>query len=474
MRSNTGEVEFLAGQGSSQHPARLGSIVIRIVSLLIVLLPIVAGATWIYRSSSFAFQYERQVRTAQNLRSRMIKTILYADSDLRESLITHEPRSYAAYLHADSRVEGTANALDATLAELGLREARSLVRDERATFEEWQTTITRYGLSLQGRDYLMRVGALSDRLTSRIRDDDDRLGASIDVAATAADESQQRLLGQILIGNILLVGSIAVVIGVLLEGRMKAERRSSEQSALYEREKHVASSLQQAFLQQPLPSAEGVRLNSAYVPAAAEREIGGDWYEAFALRDGRLFILIGDVAGHGLEAAVVMNRARQALVNAAVSEDDPATILSRANAAVAAQDARMVTAACAIYDPRSGVLAYATAGHPAPIVAERGRFPVILAAGGPPLGIFEEIALQTDYHAVGEGALIVLHTDGLIEDGQDVIEGQRVLLNAIEKHRDSADPAGDVYREIFGDSRPRDDVAIVALTVLPTAVAAAR
>src|SRR5579875_2645128 len=92
----------------------------------------------------------------------------------------------------------------------------------------------------------------------------------------------------------------------------------------YEREQHIAATLQRALLPQQLPHIAGLRIDTAYVPASFDTQIGGDWYDAFALDERSIAFTIGDVSGHGLRAASAMGTVRQALRTAAREHIDPA------------------------------------------------------------------------------------------------------------------------------------------------------
>lgn len=138
----------------------------------------------------------------------------------------------------------------------------------------------------------------------------------------------------------------------------------------------------------------GVTLRGAYVCAEKETQVGGDWYDAFHLPDGRILFSIGDVAGHGIEAAVVMTYARQAIIAAAIDESDPAMVLERTNRAILLQDAKMVTAICGFVDTTTFETVYSTAGHPAPILVGPGLGARYLPQSGVPLGVFTECDYQ--------------------------------------------------------------------------------
>ena len=144
----------------------------------------------------------------------------------------------------------------------------------------------------------------------------------------------------------------------------------------HERERDVAITLQRSMLPRGLPSADGVDLAARYVPARERLEVGGDSYDALPLRDGRLALVIGDVAGKGLEAAAVMGQLRNALRAFLIEGRGPADALAHLDALMLhIRLDQMATAAVAIVDPVTGSLVYSLAGHPPPLLAVDGERP---------------------------------------------------------------------------------------------------
>ncbi len=288
-----------------------------------------------------------------------------------------------------------------------------------------------------------------------------------DALRSAAAESARRLddaVRAVTEGTVvacLLVVALAVAIGFL---RRRAMRRIAAERERYEREKRIADALQDAFLQKALPFSPHVGLHAAYIPAEDSARVGGDWYDAFELPDGRLLFSIGDVAGHGLEAAIVMSRARQAILVAALHENDPGVVLERANKAIVLQDGPMVSAICGYVDAGTMEIVYATAGHPAPIISHPGAPAHVLPIDGIVLGADPGATYRTFVaHAQNDG-LLVLYTDGVIEHDRDPIGGEQALLRAVDASMRDANPALAIQQAIFRTSRPNDDVAILTLS----------
>jgi anti-sigma regulatory factor (Ser/Thr protein kinase) len=234
------------------------------------------------------------------------------------------------------------------------------------------------------------------------------------------------------------------------------------------REHHVAETLQRALLPEVLPRNGSVVLDAAYRPAAGESIVGGDWYDAFELPDGRIGISIGDVAGHGLSAAVVMGEARQAVRASMYDAKSPGEVLSRANQMLRSMP-MMVTALAGIFDPRTLTFTYASAGHPPPLVVLEDGLSYMLPNGDLPLGVVEDLAPAPWTFTLPPGTLLVLYTDGIVEFERDVLFGESALVRAsLDEIGDlSAHPARSVQDRVFGSKQNVDDVATLTMYILP-------
>ena len=142
-----------------------------------------------------------------------------------------------------------------------------------------------------------------------------------------------------------------------------------DRARLYDRERRVAETLQRALLPDTIAQVPGATIQTVYVPGSGEASVGGDWYDLFALPDGRIAVSVGDVMGRGARAAVVMGQARQAMRVAALEDANPSRVLLRTQQVLAlAHRDSMVTAVFGIVDPSRMTFTYAAAGHPGPIV----------------------------------------------------------------------------------------------------------
>ena len=240
-----------------------------------------------------------------------------------------------------------------------------------------------------------------------------------------------------------------------------------DNARLYARDRRVSETFQHAALPRALPEVAGVELRAVYASAEQGAEVGGDWYDAFALADERLAITIGDVSGRGLDAAVLMSGVRRTLRVALLQGLSPADVLAASDAALRSEhDDRLVTAFVGLLDPVASTFVYASAGHPAPLVRRGGGSVEMLAfEATPPLGCGIP-PRQTGVLVLKPGDLLVLYTDGLLESTRDVIAGERRLRAAL------ADPAlahaGNPARilcQAVLDGAAADDVALVSVRI---------
>ncbi|HWT05800.1 MAG TPA: SpoIIE family protein phosphatase, partial [Xanthomonadales bacterium] len=251
--------------------------------------------------------------------------------------------------------------------------------------------------------------------------------------------------------------------------RAVAERcaRALANARRFERERHVALTFQNAALVSDLPNGSGYRFDAIYEAGRAEALVGGDWYDAFRLADGRFVVSIGDVVGSGLQAAIAMVNVRQTVRGVAQVHPDPALMLEAAERTLRAQHPdRFVTAFVGVIDPVTQQCTYASAGHPGPYLRLPDGAVVQVPGGGLPLGLDLGTSIGVQQFVLSPGSMLVLYTDGLIESTRDVLEGERRLELAL---RDPALPQRDRAAQFLRDAvlgdAPRDDVAIMVVSV---------
>ena len=237
----------------------------------------------------------------------------------------------------------------------------------------------------------------------------------------------------------------------------------------FERERRVATTFQRASLPGALPVDDRLAFSAVYLPGSADAEIGGDWYDAFRLRDGRYMVSIGDVTGRGLGAAVVMGRVRQAIRTLALHVTDPARLLDDVDDVLVQSDAdEIVTAIVGVIDPRTGIFTYASAGHPPPMLRMLDGRTLELPCDGLPLGLRQRGATRSKEYIVPPESTLLLYTDGLIESTRDLAAGLERLHRAlgVEAILYSANAAQLVQESVLFDGSP-DDVAVLSVSFGP-------
>jgi PAS domain S-box-containing protein len=240
------------------------------------------------------------------------------------------------------------------------------------------------------------------------------------------------------------------------------------QKAALERTQRVVETLQEAFIPQHLPQREALRLDATYVSAESDAHVGGDWYDAFPMPDGRLGFSIGDVAGHGLAASLAVGKLRQAIYTVAQGGHDPAAILAETNRILRMQESgTFVTALVGFINAAGNEMTYATAGHPSPMIAYRADVPATsLPSGGPPLGVLEDLVLETHHVPIATDTVVLLYTDGITEFARDALAGEatlRAILPTFVGNTSIARPASLVYELALGGQAPPDDVAVLLM-----------
>jgi len=244
-----------------------------------------------------------------------------------------------------------------------------------------------------------------------------------------------------------------------------------------QRERRISLALQEASLPRTLPQFERVVLSAAYHPGNDEATIGGDWYDAFALRDGRIAITLGDVLGNGLRAAVTMSKLRQAMQSAAMLDPSPLAMLRVADETIRLHDPdRFASAVALVYDPLMQIATYACAGHPAPIMLTVDGTLAQDVGDGMLLGLAADADFRLRHIAVPDGATLVLYTDGIVEWTRDLARGEALLRAAIatRANDEGGDVAETIVRSVLSGRHAIDDVAVLTMHVRPTTVPAAR
>ncbi|WP_395106425.1 SpoIIE family protein phosphatase [Actinomadura sp. SCN-SB] len=257
---------------------------------------------------------------------------------------------------------------------------------------------------------------------------------------------------------------------LLVEELAARAARSLDNARRYTLERDTALALQHRLLPQRLSGGDAVEVASRYLPSDT-RGVGGDWYDTIVLPDSRVALIVGDVTGHGLDAAANMGRLR-AFTEALTYQDLPPgellahldEVVTRFAEAEGEDVVSPVAATClyALYDPATRRCAIASAGHPPPaLVHPAGDVSFPGVPSGTPIGLgmggHESLELELD-----EGTLLVLYTDGLIEHREsDLGAGMRRLGEALTR---TTGPLDRLCSDLIGtlvEGAPQDDVTLL-------------
>ncbi|GHH30310.1 SpoIIE family protein phosphatase [Streptomyces lanatus] len=253
-----------------------------------------------------------------------------------------------------------------------------------------------------------------------------------------------------------------------------------DNASRYAREHTTALTLQRSLLPQVVPQPTGVEVAHRYVPTADPLGVGGDWYDVIPLSGARVGLVVGDVVGHGLNAAATMGRLRTTVRALAALDLTPDELLARlddlvgqarvgihrTNSDTPEDQALGTTCLYAIYDPVTAVCTLASAGHPAPVVTVPGHPPELLdLSPGPPLGI-GGLPFGCAEIRLAEGSLLAFYTDGLIESsGRTMDTGMASLRRALVDSAQNLDALCDVITAPVSARSAEDDATLLLVRV---------
>ena len=240
-----------------------------------------------------------------------------------------------------------------------------------------------------------------------------------------------------------------------------------EQARLYEQER-VAAALQRRLLPPTDGTRLGLEMGGRYLPAAGG-SLGGDWYDVFPLWGGMIGLAVGDVVGHGIEAAAVMAQLRTALRAYAIEGHDPAGVVDRVNSLMwQLGPTPMTTLAFLVLDPAEERFEIVNAGHPPPLViGADGEASYLELTGGVALGVTRERPYRAESHSFPTGSTVFLYTDGLVERrGESIDTGLERLRKVAAGASNVDDLCATVVERIVEEPRV-DDVAFIAARVPP-------
>ena len=270
------------------------------------------------------------------------------------------------------------------------------------------------------------------------------------------------------------------VIGVLHVGTL-TERRFTEvdqnllqlvgdrialatRARMGQQERAAATALQRSLLPALLPQVPEIEFAARYVPGDGGG-VGGDWYDVFELPSSRLCVVVGDVVGKGLSAAVTMGRLRSALRVCALHSHGPAEVLGELDRQMQHfEPGLMATALCAIFEPPYDSVSLSSAGHPPPVAARPGRDGEIVEIPADlPLGVDPARPRRTSTTSLPPGHGLLLYTDGLIERRGVSLDVGLDRLSRTVRPGEADAVCATVMSELVGSDVPVDDIAVLMM-----------
>jgi serine phosphatase RsbU (regulator of sigma subunit)/anti-sigma regulatory factor (Ser/Thr protein kinase) len=244
--------------------------------------------------------------------------------------------------------------------------------------------------------------------------------------------------------------------------------QSLERAELYELERAVAGTLQKSLLPGSLPDEPRVETATRYRPGTEELDVGGDWYDVIQVDEDRIGVAIGDVVGHGLEAASAMGQLRSALRSLALTGAGPGRVIGGLDRfARTTAPATVATVVYAELDLASSIVRYACAGHPPPLVVTRRHVVELMEGRTTPLAALPDAPdTQEGVHPFHPGAVLVLYSDGLIERRGEALDVgmerlKTLLANLPADHPETL--ADRLIAELTAEVPQDDDVALLCL-----------
>lgn len=377
--------------------------------LAIALFVSVLGSAVTYVRVDAAYKQQNAIENALDQLEALFRSQLDEETGLRGYLASGQKPFLEPYYAAVPNFRQELDQLQTDLQEAQLTEGYPIVFDLRHSHDLWQTEVAKPLLAhptAPGEMVLLQRGKV---IVDRIRADFHRMTDLLETQSRQAQDAVRALLlraALLTAALILLFGATAIVADVV---------RSRTQASL-ERERLVGDTLQRAFLS-GWDSTAYLEIGTAYVSAARHLAIGGDLFDVHSIDDHRCLLVVADVSGKGLDAAVDTAFVKYSLRSIVAEHDDPSTILRKFNIAFirsVRDDTSFVSLFAGVLDASRSTLHYASAGH-SPVYIRRGDDVRQVPVTGPLVGLRVEDEFGSDTESLSPGDIVVLSTDGFTE-----------------------------------------------------------
>jgi CHASE3 domain sensor protein len=443
---------------------RSGGSFTAVAILAFALIVSVVGSYITYKELNAAFQRHSAIDTATEDLITLYRMQIDEETGIRGFLATGQDVYLEPYYKAVQQFRPKFEELEQLNRVVGFQAELPLIDDLRSMNESWERNVATVLIAHPNAPDSLQLLAHGKLSLDQMRGDFDALGTLYASESKSSEDAAQSLLRRSVFSTsalILLFGALAIVADVV---------RSRTQAAL-ERERVVADTLQQAFLS-GWDSLPYVRIGTAYVSATRDAAVGGDLFDVYRLDEHRSSVLVADVSGKGLNAAVETARVKYSVRSFAEENSDPAVVLAKFNRAFArsaADPESFVTVFLGILDDRDMSLSFASAGH-AQSFLRRGEDVQRLEVTGPVIGLAPTSEFTTERIVLKSEDMLVLATDGLTEARNHAGEllGEEGAVRWIRAgSRDPDRFAADLVARVtkYAGGRIADDFALLVIKV---------
>jgi CHASE3 domain sensor protein len=443
---------------------RSGGSFTAVAVLAFALIVSIVGSYITYRELSAAFQRHNAIDATTERLITLYRMQVDEETAIRGFLATGQRIYLDPYFDAERQFAPILNELAGFNRDAPFQAEQPLLDELRATHDSWQHNVAEVLIAHPNAPNVLDLLRREKAALDQMRDDFTHLIDSYQAEGAASEAQATSLLLRSAFSTsalILLFGALAIVADIV---------RSRTQAAL-ERERVVADTLQQAFLS-GWDSLPYVRIGTAYVSATRDASVGGDLFDVYRLDEHRSSVLVADVSGKGLNAAVETARVKYSVRSFAEENGDPAVVLTKFNRAFArsaADPESFVTVFLGILDDRDMSLSYASAGHGQSFL-RRGDDVQRLEVTGPVIGLTPTSEFSVERVMLKPKDMLVLATDGLTEarNGAGELLGEEGAVRWIQAgSRDPDRFAADLVARVtrFAGGRIADDFALLVIKV---------
>jgi len=438
--------------------ALLGTLVLAIVVASILI------SLRIYTGLDSAARIERALVTAQQQLDDVVLIQLDQEAGLRGYVASGASFFLDDEATGHRRFSDAVEAFGRTTTDLGIREMQSSVAELRSLHATWEHDVAApLRQHPRDRNALMRQ-TLGKVLTDQLRANTSRVHLLLEQRLERVQRELRRRIDEALAGGLAFVLVFSIIAFIFLSVRAKMV-------SVLNRERSIIDTLQTAF-RTDLDALPGTRIGTAYTSADEDAAVGGDLFDVRRLDATHGLIVIADISGKGVEAAVNTAFVKYSIRTLALAERDPAAILDRFNRLFlnTVKDPNLfVVAFVGILDSERAVLTYASAGHSG-AWQRRGRVVEPLEVTGPVVGLDASFGYQSRTLALADGDLIVLATDGLTEartEAGEMLDGAGAALLVQAAPLDPQGCADSLISTVrrMGGGALHDDLALLAIAI---------